>query len=899
MITQTTKRSVEVGGTKIDAAKYHIDTQNIQHITQVLRDMYSKPFEAVAREYVANAVDAHVEAGCPDKAIDVTLPSVGSGLFDRTTSYNFIVRDYGTGLNLEDTRRLLFGYGASGEHKRMSNDQIGGFGVGCKCGFAVADQFSYRVFHKGKVRVWRCYLDDHDMGQADLLEESASSEPTGIEISIPIQGNDASKLVDTAKELFTYLPVPVNLIQGAKSHIANERDIKIMYEGALTCNIADTPFTVKWRVLSNQQDPATQYGAPSTYKPKCILGGYAYPLDISQLDGLPESSHLYRSLELELPVGYVPLAPNRESIKYTRHTIRVLEQTVSAVINDLVKQSKGNNKARSIDTYRLIKQLDGFKSSIKYPAKTDPDGFDMSGIPHELCFCADTYLDIAERDAGSKMVAKVNIKDRGLTLLRHTPIVWTSVQCSLAQDYVVLVPKVEGRGRAKSMDVVTRVMAKHWFENWSAVHPRWVTSRAPGRYAYRQVATYVDPDARRAPVTIVLVPDGKMAEAQQTVNALPFVKDGSLKVLVATPEFDDDLKPLVFPKSTKKLPENSRWLAEVIVENKQHENYQSNRRMSTYAPQGRTHVAAHSRKLVELKPGKKGSMYVSKASDAWTALAAKDVKGGVYVPINRFQIIAEDLQMASFRAQQRAASATKWCRRWLHTPLAPAKLLGVRTKDLKSLENDASFMPLYTYVEKRLAALKQAGTITEDRMAHWAFTTHKSALFVDPYGVSIFNNLVRLVARITQPSVAKKLKGTKLLAQSQLLHKYASAPPTFTADEDAAYTFIWELAHLDYIQHAMSYKLNLDKVLTPAKTAEGNMLRAAIDPENVELRMQARTTQDKKTGGNLIQDWINLVRDTYPLLSPLVHEILAGSKPKTGPYTVDFDEYIPYITGIG
>ena len=46
------------------------------HIVMILRDrLYTNKILAVLREYSANAWDAHIDGGCPDKPIKVVLPT--------------------------------------------------------------------------------------------------------------------------------------------------------------------------------------------------------------------------------------------------------------------------------------------------------------------------------------------------------------------------------------------------------------------------------------------------------------------------------------------------------------------------------------------------------------------------------------------------------------------------------------------------------------------------------------------------------------------------------------------------------------------------------------------------------------------------------------------------------
>ena len=74
---------------------YHIDPENLGYIAQILRELYSDPIRAVVREYCANAVDAHDQAGIPERPIEITAPT--------KMVPELRIRDYGFGLSKEDT----------------------------------------------------------------------------------------------------------------------------------------------------------------------------------------------------------------------------------------------------------------------------------------------------------------------------------------------------------------------------------------------------------------------------------------------------------------------------------------------------------------------------------------------------------------------------------------------------------------------------------------------------------------------------------------------------------------------------------------------------------------------------------------------------------------------------
>ena len=81
------------------SVKFGIKSSGLHHILGILRNqLYSDKILAVLREYSCNAVDAHAEAGCPERPIEVTLPN-------RMNPY-YKVRDFGPALNEDDIQNI-------------------------------------------------------------------------------------------------------------------------------------------------------------------------------------------------------------------------------------------------------------------------------------------------------------------------------------------------------------------------------------------------------------------------------------------------------------------------------------------------------------------------------------------------------------------------------------------------------------------------------------------------------------------------------------------------------------------------------------------------------------------------------------------------------------------------
>ena len=158
MKAQTKIREVQRGG-ELKESNFGIQEGQEGHLFAILRDkLYSDKIMAVIREYSTNATDAHVEAGTPEKPVDVTLPT--------RLDPHLIIRDYGLGLTEEEVRELYVMYGSS--TKRATNDAIGQLGLGCKSGFAYSDQFMVISYKDGKKYTYNAYLDETNGGNPVL-----------------------------------------------------------------------------------------------------------------------------------------------------------------------------------------------------------------------------------------------------------------------------------------------------------------------------------------------------------------------------------------------------------------------------------------------------------------------------------------------------------------------------------------------------------------------------------------------------------------------------------------------------------------------------------------------------------------------------------------------------------
>lgn len=151
--------------------------------------LYSRPLEAVVRESLCNAYDAHISVKS-DKPIEITL-----------TNLELIIRDHGPGIAPDMIEPLYLTYG--GTTKVGDETQIGGFGLGCKAPFSMSDHFTVASMYEGTKTVYVLSKGSEASQGMPYSSEmvSAPTTETGVELRIPVkdrtQYEQLEKLITT------------------------------------------------------------------------------------------------------------------------------------------------------------------------------------------------------------------------------------------------------------------------------------------------------------------------------------------------------------------------------------------------------------------------------------------------------------------------------------------------------------------------------------------------------------------------------------------------------------------------------------------------------------------------------------------------------------------------------
>jgi hypothetical protein len=260
---------------------------------------YSDKFKAIVRELVANAIDAHTEAGNPNP-IDVFLP-------DEFDPY-FRVKDSGIGMSYEFCTNNFMCY-SDGSTKDNSDLVIGGFGIGSKSPFAYTDQFTLRSVHNGTINIFTVFKDEEGIPSIALLDSQPTNEVNGVEFSLPVEPEDFYKFRDAAVEGLQYFnPLP-------RLHGAALSTPDFLQQGT------------GWAIRRG-------HGG----SPQVIMGGVPYPVDSCGLDYETRQDPLLgMNLDLFLPIGSCSVTLSRESLLYDDKTKASIKQALKDIVDEVVR----------------------------------------------------------------------------------------------------------------------------------------------------------------------------------------------------------------------------------------------------------------------------------------------------------------------------------------------------------------------------------------------------------------------------------------------------------------------------------------------------------------------------------------------------------------------------------
>lgn len=282
--------------------------------------LYPDKPKAIVREYLCNAGDAHIAAGRPEKAIQVTL--------DQT---HFKIRDFGDGIPDDQIIGVFCTLFAS--TKRDKAAETGGFGLGSKAGFSYRDHFQVTNHHAGTKTIYMMHIGGKSTGGKPVCQRllNVPTDETGIEISIELKTpEDGEKF-------------KANVLR-----IVKEGGMNVLLNGERVRTIDYAPIdAVGFGLIEDH------------YANKHVfirLGQVRYPLEYHReiehelakaRDMIPRNY----SLVLVLRPGSVRPVPSRESLSYEEDTIKELNKALRRFSNGV--EIEARRAARQLAELRV------------------------------------------------------------------------------------------------------------------------------------------------------------------------------------------------------------------------------------------------------------------------------------------------------------------------------------------------------------------------------------------------------------------------------------------------------------------------------------------------------------------------------------------------------------------
>lgn len=324
-----------------------------RHIAFAFSNIYNDPETAVIREYIANAIDATRTTG---GSIEVIAPT--------DTIPVFVVRDEGTGMDMDTIRDVYSGYFSS--TKNTSSDDIGGWGIGAKSGLAIADQFSVTTTKDGT----RIKMTVTKTGSAmpQILVESVTEvpgKPNGTAISIPV--SDVYRFNDKLRKFLFFMGTENITVTNLNTYLSYKDtvngDSDWTYTRNKVCNLLATHEDIDGSGTSIHMFSGV-YPRPIEDGVYVVMGGVYYLIPEAALttnlsQELRDAAKLMSDnvTVIEADIDSVDLSPNREGVQFTEKTrkfiVNVLESFYEKAIRGIIDSaSSAENLHEALKIYR-------------------------------------------------------------------------------------------------------------------------------------------------------------------------------------------------------------------------------------------------------------------------------------------------------------------------------------------------------------------------------------------------------------------------------------------------------------------------------------------------------------------------------------------------------------------
>lgn len=323
MLVKTTEYEIS-GNMPGHTESMSLSSDSLEHIMDILSDLYSNRSAAVIREYTTNALDSHLISG-QTKPIEITTPN--------RMNPNLVIRDFGTGMSKQVLIDTYSKYGAS--TKRNNNIEAGQLGLGSKSGFAYTDQFIVRSIHDGYCCEIIMSRNDRGAAEMNIAMEYETDQENGVTITIPIASEDVDSVKREAWDFAEYASPGNIMIDGKINELPSSME-----------KLADNLYASS--TLSNHM---------------VVMGNVAYKANLFPDTWIPWNG---KYIVAFVQMGEVDFTPSREELKYTNHTkaaVRQIEEYVRAVLGEKLRSAIAGDQPR-YEMSKKIKEMESWRSFI-------------------------------------------------------------------------------------------------------------------------------------------------------------------------------------------------------------------------------------------------------------------------------------------------------------------------------------------------------------------------------------------------------------------------------------------------------------------------------------------------------------------------------------------------------
>lgn len=301
--------------------------------------LYSRKKEAVIREVMCNAWDAHVEAKRTDQAIKITLDN------DK-----LIIRDFGEGIDKENIKII---YGTYGKSTKQHDGRVtGGFGLGSKVPFAYVDHFEVTSNHNGEKTIYKMSQSNAEVGGKPSITHilSIPTDETGVQVSINLLTSFDKREFE---ELIRYIAA-----MGGMKVMLNDELLKVF-----PFQKATDGFML---IRSNTFNDISPNHIRDTKKIFVRYGHVIYPIEeVEELETLYKKIHQFLRiisgskseyysyryevkwvLILQAPPHSIAVTPSRESLSMNSKTTA----TLVSLMEDFLKKNATGGRFESLCT---------------------------------------------------------------------------------------------------------------------------------------------------------------------------------------------------------------------------------------------------------------------------------------------------------------------------------------------------------------------------------------------------------------------------------------------------------------------------------------------------------------------------------------------------------------------